>query len=139
MTEASVQSQIKAVLIAAEPQLFVADVRASCDFFVQKLGFKVSFVYGEPPYYGQVARDGARINLRCVDVPVVDPARRDRESLLSTAITVATRGEIEMLYQEFKSAGVVFAQASEEQVWGSTNFVVKDGDGNLLLFAGPSR
>ncbi len=28
-----------------------------------------------------------------------------------------TRGEIEMLFQEFKSAGVVFAQALEQRVW----------------------
>ena len=40
-----------------------------------------------------------------------------------------------MLYQEFKSAGVVFAQALEQRVWGSTNFVVKDVDENLRLFA----
>src|ERR1051326_5565390 len=44
------------VITAAEPQLLVADVRASCDFFSQKLGFKIAFVYGDPPFYGQVMR-----------------------------------------------------------------------------------
>jgi catechol 2,3-dioxygenase-like lactoylglutathione lyase family enzyme len=32
---------------AAEPQLFVADIQASCDFLTHKLGFAVVFVYGE--------------------------------------------------------------------------------------------
>ena len=38
-----------AVLAAVEPQLFVADVTASCEFYVSKLGFTVVFAYGEPP------------------------------------------------------------------------------------------
>src|SRR5437763_2524695 len=41
------------VITAAEPQLFVADVRASCDFFTQKLGFQIAFVHGDPPFFGQ--------------------------------------------------------------------------------------
>ena len=80
----------KAVITAAEPQLFVADIKASCDFFTDKLGFAIAFTYGEPPFYGQVRRDGARINLRCVEQPVIDPELRDREELLSAALTVAT-------------------------------------------------
>src|SRR3977135_253628 len=55
----------RAVITAAEPQLFVADIKASCDFFASKLGFAIAFPYGEPPFYAQVKRDGAQINLRC--------------------------------------------------------------------------
>src|SRR5215471_6766940 len=66
------------VITAAEPQLLVADVRASCDFFSQKLGFKITFVYGDPPFYGQVIRDGARLNLKCVGTPIIDMVLRDR-------------------------------------------------------------
>ena len=62
------------MLTAAEPQLFVADIDAACDFFVQKLGFSVVFKYGDPPFYGQVKRDAAHLNLRCVDKPVFDNA-----------------------------------------------------------------
>ena len=62
----------KAVITAAEPQLFVADIKSSCDFFTSKLGFAVVFTYGEPPFYAQVVRDGARLNLRHVDRPVID-------------------------------------------------------------------
>ena len=85
-------------LVGAEPQLFVADIKASCDFFTQKLGFAIVFVYGEPPFYAQVQRDGARLNLRCVDAPVVDSALRERESLLSASITLATADEIKQLF-----------------------------------------
>jgi uncharacterized glyoxalase superfamily protein PhnB len=126
-------------LVGAEPQLFVADIKASCDFFSQKLGFAIVFVYGEPPFYAQVKRDGARLNLRCVEAPVVDGALRERESLLSASITLATDDEIKQLFQEFQSAGVAFQQMLKHEPWGARDFIVKDPDGNLLLFAGPAE
>ena len=127
------------VLVAAEPQLFVADIKASCDFFTQRLGFAIVFVYGEPPFYAQVQRDGARLNLRCVDAPVVDGALRERESLLSASMTVATAEEIKQLFLEFQSSGVVFHQTLRAEPWGARDFIVRDPDGNLLLFAGPAE
>jgi uncharacterized glyoxalase superfamily protein PhnB len=127
------------ILTAAEPQLFVADIKTSCAFFTEKLGFKVAFVYGEPPYYGQVVRDGARLNLRCVEVPVIDSQIRDRENLLSASITVATASEIKQLFLELQSAGVTFHQTLKKEPWGSRNFIVKDPDGNQLLFSGPAE
>ena len=129
----------KAVITAAEPQLFVADIKASCDFFTGKLGFTIAFSYGEPPFYAQVTRDGARLNLRCVAQPVIDPALRDREDWLSAALTVATSAEIKALFLEFQAAGVAFFQTLKRQPWGAKNFLVRDPDGNLLLFAGPAE
>jgi uncharacterized glyoxalase superfamily protein PhnB len=128
-----------AALIAAEPQLFVADVVASCEYFTSKLRFEVAFVYGEPPFYAQMKRDGARINLRHVDRPVIDPVLRDRETLLSASITVATSGEITDLFIEFQSAGALIHQPLRREAWGAQTFIVKDRDGNLLLFAGPAE
>jgi uncharacterized glyoxalase superfamily protein PhnB len=136
--QASRTSSSRPVLTAAEPQLFVADIRKSCDFFAEKLGFTIAFVHGEPPFYGQVKRDGARLNLRCVDAPAIDGQLRERESLLSAAITVATAAEIEQLFLEFQAAGVAFHQALKKEPWGAKDFIVKDPDGNLLLFAGPA-
>jgi catechol 2,3-dioxygenase-like lactoylglutathione lyase family enzyme len=132
------QISTRPVLVGAEPQLFVADIKASCEFFT-KLGFSVAFTYGEPPFYGQVARDGARLNLRCVDTPVIDPDRRDSETFLSAALTVATAAEIKALFLEFQAAGVSFAQTLRREPWGARNFIIKDPDGNLLLFAGPGE
>ena len=128
-----------AVITAAEPQLFVADIEASCDFFTGKLGFTVVFTYGEPPFYAQVARDAARINLRCVAKPPIDPELRDREELLAASLTVATAEEIKKLFLAYQSVGVTFFQTLRREPWGARNFIVKDPDGNLLLFAGPAE
>ena len=128
-----------AVITAAEPQLFVADIKASCDFFTGMLGFTIAFMYGEPPFYAQVVRDGARINLRCVAAPVIDPEMRDREELLAASFTVASAEEIKNLFLAFQSAGVTFFQTLRREPWGARDFIVRDPDGNLLLFAGPAE
>jgi catechol 2,3-dioxygenase-like lactoylglutathione lyase family enzyme len=129
----------RAVIAGAEPQLFVADIKASCEFFTGKLGFAVAFTYGEPPFYAQVKRDGARINLRCVERPVIDADQRDREQLLSASLTVATAEQIEALFLEFQAAGVMFLQTLKREPWGARDFILRDPDGNLLLFAGPAE
>ena len=139
MNEPSGLSATRPILIAAEPQLFVADIEASCNFFTAKLGFAIAFSYGEPPFYAQVLRNGARLNLRCVAQPVIDPALRDREQLLSASLTVATAEEIKLLFLEFQAAGVTFFQTLKREPWGARDFIVRDPDGNLLLFAAPAE
>ncbi len=67
-------SPSKATFVSAEPQLFVADIERSCEFFRDKLGFSLVFSYGKPPYYAQVGRDAARLNLRCVERAVIESA-----------------------------------------------------------------
>ena len=135
----AVKTTAKATIVGAEPQLFVTDIKRSCEFFCATLGFSLVFSYGKPPYYAQVRRDAAHLNLRCVEPAVIESTVRDREELLSVSMTVATADEIKLLFLEFKSAGVAFHQALKKQPWGARNFIVKDPDGNLLLFAGPAN
>jgi catechol 2,3-dioxygenase-like lactoylglutathione lyase family enzyme len=139
MPQTAAQTTTKPTISATVAQLFVADIKASCDFFVEKLGFAIVFVYGEPPFFAQVKRDRGLINLRCVDRPVIDPALRDRESLLSSDMGVDTAEEIKQLYLEFQAKGVTFDQTLRKEPWGAKTFIVKDPDGNLLLFAGPAE
>ena len=51
---------------------------------------------------------------------------------------VDTADEIKQLYLEFQTAGVSFFQTLRKEPWGAKTFIVKDPDGNLLLFAGPA-
>ena len=139
MSDHAAAISTKAVITGAEPQLFVADIKASCEFFAAKLGFAVAFTYGEPPFYAQVKRDGARINLRCVERPVIDRNLCEREELLSASLTVARPEDVETLFTEFQAKGVRFFQPLKREPWGARDFIVRDPDGNLLLFAGPAE
>jgi catechol 2,3-dioxygenase-like lactoylglutathione lyase family enzyme len=125
------------VLLATEAHLYVRDIAASVAFFTGKLGFEVDFLYGEPPFYGQVKRDGARFALRVVCEPVFVGDIRERESLLSASVTVATPHEIEQLFADFQARGVAFHKSLGLEPWGAITFIVRDPDGNLVLFAGP--
>jgi catechol 2,3-dioxygenase-like lactoylglutathione lyase family enzyme len=126
------------VITSTEAQLFVADVAASCAFYKDKLGFTVNFIYGDPPSYAQVARDNARLNLRHVDEPVFIPGVREREGLLSATLTLASAAETKQLAHTYEASAVAFAQPLKKEEWGATTFIVKDPDGNLILFAGPA-
>jgi catechol 2,3-dioxygenase-like lactoylglutathione lyase family enzyme len=119
-------------LLAAEPQLYVRDVVASTEFYSRKLRFSVAFIYGEPPFYAQVFRDGARLNLRQVDEPVI-AVRRDADQLLAASITLE---DAKPLFVEFQEAGVEIVQPLRAEPWGARTFLIRDPDGNLLLFAG---
>jgi catechol 2,3-dioxygenase-like lactoylglutathione lyase family enzyme len=138
MTDEAVQTGLRPVLNSTEAQLFVANIKASCDFYTGKLGFTVAFVYGDPPYYGQVTRDHARLNLRVVGEPVFIGDIREREHLLSASLTAATADEIQQLFLSYQAAGVGFSQILKNEPWDATTFIVRDPDGNLILFAGPT-
>jgi catechol 2,3-dioxygenase-like lactoylglutathione lyase family enzyme len=139
MSQDAMAAAVRPFLSATAAQLFVADIKAGCDFYTHKLGFSVVFVYGEPPFYAQVRRDRALLNLRHVDAPVIDPALRERESLLAADIGLDSAAEIEQLFRELRSAGVDFHQTLQREPWGAQDFIVRDPDGNLVLFAGPAE
>jgi catechol 2,3-dioxygenase-like lactoylglutathione lyase family enzyme len=52
MTDEVGQTILRPILSSTEAHLFVADIQASCDFYADKLGFTVAFVYGDPPFSG---------------------------------------------------------------------------------------
>jgi catechol 2,3-dioxygenase-like lactoylglutathione lyase family enzyme len=138
MTDEPKQTTPRPILNSIEAQLFVANIKSSCDFYTNKLGFAVEFMYGDPPYYGQVVRDNARLNLRLVCEPVFVGDVRKREHLLSASIMVATTSEIKQLFLSYQAARVSFHQSLKKEPWGARIFIVSDPDENLILFAGPA-
>jgi catechol 2,3-dioxygenase-like lactoylglutathione lyase family enzyme len=118
-------------LVAAYPQALVADVKCAAEFYREKLGFHLVYLFGEPPFYALVERGGARINLRHVDAPARYRPEGDPDVLTANIPVQGIKG----LYVELRSRGVDFAQTLKEQPWGASDFLVRDPDGNLLCFA----
>jgi catechol 2,3-dioxygenase-like lactoylglutathione lyase family enzyme len=139
MTEEAKQTATRPILNSIAAQLFVADIQASCDFYAGKLGFAIDFIYGDPPFYAQVTRDNARLSFRHIDEPVFAGDIREREHLLSASITVASADEIKQLFLSYQALDVPFHQPLKQEPWGATTFILKDPDGNLILFAGPAK
>lgn len=127
------------VLTSVAAHLYVRDLKAATDFFTAKLAFAIDFIYGDPPFYGQVSRDNARLALRSMDEPFFAEDIREREGLLSASITLASAEEIKQLFLTYQAADVSFAQSFRNEPWGAKTFIVKDPDGNFILFAGPAE
>ena len=121
-------------VMAAEPQLFVSDIEVASQFYVEKLGFKIAFSYGEPPFYAQVYRDGGRLNLRKVGGPVFDSDFRTKEHDALSATLVLD--DAKPLFLEFQKANVPFHRTLKTEPWGARTFIVEDPDGNLICFSG---
>jgi catechol 2,3-dioxygenase-like lactoylglutathione lyase family enzyme len=132
-------SRPQPILTSVAAHLYVRDLEASTDFFTAKLGFAIDFVYGDPPFYGQVSRDNARLALRHMDEPCFVEDVRQREDLLSASITLGSADEIKQLFMDFQAVDVPFAQVLRNEPWQAKTFIVKDPDGNLILFAGPAN
>ena len=126
------------VLTSVAAHLYVRDLIASVEFFTARLGFAIDFVYGDPPFYGQVSRDNVKLALRYMDESFFAEDIREREDLLSASITLASADEIKQLFLAYQAAGAPIHQALRNEPWQAKTFVVKDPDGNLILFAGPA-
>jgi catechol 2,3-dioxygenase-like lactoylglutathione lyase family enzyme len=121
-------------LLVAYPQVLVADVTRAADFYERKLGFSTVYLYGEPPFYGLVTRDGAGLNLRHVDPPIMQQFQSLKEKEIVLAANIPVNG-VKELFLQLQDRGVVFAQSLKAQPWGATDFIVRDIDGNLICFA----
>ena len=92
-----------------------------------------AFIYGEPPFYAQVFRGTARLNLRSVDMPFLHPDFRLREEdALSATITL---DDAKALFLEYAASDVPLHQSLRAEPWGAQTFIISDPDGNLIAFA----
>jgi uncharacterized glyoxalase superfamily protein PhnB len=112
------------------PVFFTLDIPATVAYYEQKLGFRCSGKWQEPPVYAIVARDERAIHFRCAAGPVVGGEKYDEE-LLDAYLFVE---DVDALYAEYAGRGVEFVRGLGNMPWGCREFVVKDCDGRLLAF-----
>jgi uncharacterized glyoxalase superfamily protein PhnB len=115
----------------AVPMLYVADVRRAVDHYQRVLGFEAA-LEGDPPFYAEVWRGGARVALRGTHRPVFDPAARANEALLWQA-SIGVRG-VKALYLEYVAAGATISTPLRREPWGAWDFAIEDVDGNHVGF-----
>lgn len=119
-------------LARAIPVLFVRNVAKAAAFYERELGFRTDFLHGNPPFYGSVSRDGARLHLRFVREPNFAALSEQEDSLTTAFVEVS---DVKALYREFESRGVEFAQRLVNQAWGGLDFQIFDLDQNKICFA----
>ena len=100
------------------------DVKKAAEFYRDKMGFEISFIYDEG--YGGVVRDEFELHFwKCDDKHIAE----------NTSCRVEVE-DVESLYKEFNETGVIHPNGKlEEKAWGYKEFAVLDEAGNLITFA----
>jgi len=118
-------------LTSVVPILAVRDVPASADYFRDRLGFGIDFLYGEPPFYGAVSRGQVCLHLRGVKRPPIPEPAVGSEIMILATIEVS---DVRALFEEFTRHGAEILQAPTRHPWGGTDLLVRDPDGNVISF-----
>ena len=113
------------------PQFFSTDIPGTLAYYKDKLGFECLGRWQDPPIYAIVARDQQTIHFRCADPPKANPDKYEDE-LLDAYLMVE---DVDALHAEYAAKAVEFARELANTPWDSREFVVKDCDGRLLVFA----
>jgi len=121
------------------PFFIVSDVPSSMAFYVDRLGFEITFQGPEPDdiFFGIVRRGGAQILMKEVGVPPVPNYTRDIKKGIARWDAFVSVPDPEALAAEFASRNVEFFQPLRDTHDGLRGFEIKDADGYLLFFGRP--
>ncbi len=137
---------IRSTITNMSPQLLVADLERSIEFYTRMLDFTLDFRYED--FYAGLTKEGFSIHLKVGDHapkgrtekrPEEHPKQRSEEhpekppeKNQNLEITFSVTN-IDQLYHELAVKGIPFAQPLRKMPYG-TEFYIADPDGNLLAF-----
>lgn len=120
----------KARMIGIAPQLVVNDVRKTVAYYLDRLGFSLISLVGDPPVYGMVIRDGCQVHFIQSDKETV-PLNREYRSISYDFIIWVP--EIDLFYEELKARKVSLSEAIVLREYGNREFTIEDCDGRRIL------
>jgi len=106
------------------PILVVRDIRASMDYYVEKLGFEKKWEWGDPADFACVARDQVELFLSL-------SAKGGPASWLSIFVQ-----DIDALYETYKASGGLIRKPPADYPWGVREMTVEDLDGHRMRMGG---
>jgi catechol 2,3-dioxygenase-like lactoylglutathione lyase family enzyme len=110
------------------PQLLVADINSSIDFYTKKLGFEMDFLYEN--FYAGVSKEGFTIHLKVGKPSIEERQNKRKNEDLDIVFSVSN---IEDLNDELSNKSVEFTQPLREMDYGKEFYII-DPDGYILSF-----
>ena len=107
---------------AVYPTLAVRSVSDACNWYVEKLGFTVRFLWGEPPTHGAILLGEACVHF-WQGVPQLG------ENWMYFDIN-----NLDGMYERAKGNGVTISKAPENYPWGMREFNAVDLNGYNIRF-----
>jgi uncharacterized glyoxalase superfamily protein PhnB len=120
-------------LFSIAPYFIVDDIFESAEFYRDKLGFEFNRIWGEPPQFVIVYRDGAQIMLKSIGSK---GHVRPNHSVYSDACWDAyiRVKDADAIYEELRSRGVKITRTIENAPYNCRDFDVEDNSGYILCF-----
>ena len=120
------EQKIKAMLTAVNPKLPMRDKKATKDFYLDKLGFRL---LGSADYEGYLMVEKDKIQIHFFEFKELDPKENYGQVYIRT-------NDIDNLYQSLLDNKVVIHPNAPLQTkpWGQKEFALLDPDNNLLIF-----
>lgn len=113
------------VLKKMSPQLQVASIENSIDFYTEKLGFSLEFRFED--FYAGLVKDGHSIHIKSGS-----PQENKRKNMEDPEITFSV-DRIEQLYEEVSDKSIVIIQPLRDMPYGK-EFYIADPDLNIIAF-----
>lgn len=113
------------------PVLLVSDVVASAAYYRDALGFCYEQMWGDPPCFCILHRDGLSLMIGNANAEQIQPNTAVRPGTFDVYFWV---DDVWSLHDAFEAAGAKVVRAIQQQEYGCLEFIVADLDGNQLAF-----
>ena len=110
------------------PQFLVADIKRSIAFYINQLGFEISFCYED--FYCGIIKDGHSIHLKSGSRAIEERENKKNNGHLDITFSIE---KIDGLYEEIKNKPVQIIQPLREMPYGR-EFYIADPDGYIIAF-----
>jgi len=110
------------------PQLLVADIGTSIEFYIQKIGFELDFRYED--FYAGIIKDGYSIHLKSGSTSLAERQHKLENDDLDIVFSIE---DVQTLYNDLVNKGVRITQPLCERPYGK-EFYIADPDGYILAF-----
>ena len=109
------------------PILNVKNFAVSMDYYVDKLGFRKKWDWGDPPNFGCVTRGN-------VEIFLCEGAQGQPGTWMSVFVD-----NVDALHEEYKTRGAVIRQPPTNMPWGTREMNVQDPDGHHFRMGSHSQ
>lgn len=113
----------------AQTVLLAHNVQKTVAFYVEKLGFRVDFLYGEPPNHAGITRGDWSAQGVTFQIAQVPPEFELGDGAYTYIFVDA---KIDVLHETWKAAGVEIVRAPQTYPWGMREFTIRDPNGYQL-------
>jgi catechol 2,3-dioxygenase-like lactoylglutathione lyase family enzyme len=121
-------------IASAAPVLLVADVFETAEYYRDVLGFQFDQIYGEPPSFVIVERDGARLMFRQPRQGAPQPANGSVTPNFPEDVGLMV-DDVEALAEELRGKGAdILHGPTYRPIWNGKELAVRDCNGRVLSF-----